>query len=182
MKKLLFILLMCVMASLSIAQVSEPEYVGQVLLLTSDSTTILLDKEAWTTKSKSSHYGMIPIPGSSLLDKTKMLTIIKGNESKVSVPAGQVRFIIKASDNNLDPTSILGIYKFEAKKKTRERKTGEVSLLTGASLSVGGTDVQFKAVKYGKSSYLVEAVLEPGEYAIDIVGNNAMMSTFHTTE
>ena len=41
----------------------EPEYIGQVVILNADSTTVLLQKEAASMKTKSSNWGLLPIPG-----------------------------------------------------------------------------------------------------------------------
>lgn len=43
---------------------SEPEFIGQVVVVNADSTTTLLQKEATKVKTGSTKFGYIPIPGS----------------------------------------------------------------------------------------------------------------------
>ena len=61
----------------------EPEYIGQVVILNADSTTVLLQKEAVSMKTKSSNWGLLPIPGSGMLDKAKTKLTIKGKENQI---------------------------------------------------------------------------------------------------
>ena len=49
----------------------EPEYIGQVSLVQSANSQVILEKEEAEMKTKTSGFGYIPIPGSSLLDKGK---------------------------------------------------------------------------------------------------------------
>ena len=74
MKKLFATFTLAILTIVGYAQSQnlEPEYVGQVAVVNADSTTTLLDKEITTLKSKSSMWGLVPVPGSSLLDKSKM--------------------------------------------------------------------------------------------------------------
>ena len=177
---------MAILFAATVAQaqvtVTEPEFVGQVLFVTSDTTAVALQKESWTTGSSSTHIGAVlgaVVPGAALLDKTKMVSVIAGPAAAQEFACTTARFIIRAKDNDLDPTGCVGIYKFVAnKKKNRERKMAEMSLLSGTSFNTGATDVIFTAQKYGESSYLVEATFEPGEYAIDLQGSGNAMSTF----
>ena len=171
-------------ATVAQAQVTvpEPEYVGQVVFLTSDTTAVALQKEPWTTGSSSSHIGAVlgaVVPGAALLDKTKMVTTIAGPAAAQEFACTTARFIVRAKDNDIDPTGCVGIFKYVVnKKKNRERKMAEMGLLSGTSFNIGATDVVFTAKKYGESSYLIEATFEPGEYAIDIQGSGNAMSLF----
>ena len=61
--------------------VPEPEYKGQVAVINTDSTTTLLQKETGEHKAKSSAFALVPIPGASLLDRTKAYLTVKGAES-----------------------------------------------------------------------------------------------------
>lgn len=163
-------------------RIEEPEYVGQVVFLTSDTTAVALQKESWTTGSSSTHIGAVlgaVIPGAAMLDKTKMVSTIAGPAAAQEFACTTARFIIRAKDNDMDPTGCVGIYRFVVnKKKNRERKMAEMGLLSGTSFNTGATDVVFTAKKYGESSYIIEAAIEPGEYAIDLQGSGNAMSTF----
>ena len=66
MKKLFFTAVLMAMTVICFAQSKNivPEYVGQVAILNPDSTLTVVTKEAGSIKTKSSKWGMIPIPGS----------------------------------------------------------------------------------------------------------------------
>lgn len=70
MKNLLMAVVMLITCTTSMAQgIKEPEYIGQVALVQSDSSQVVLVKEEAEMKTKITGFGYIPIPGSSLLDK-----------------------------------------------------------------------------------------------------------------
>lgn len=80
MKKLMVAMTMFVISSSASAQnVKEPEYNGQVAVLQEDSSLVVLQKEVAQMKTKTSGFGYIPIPGSSLLDKGKSCRVSGGN-------------------------------------------------------------------------------------------------------
>lgn len=144
----------------------EPEYNGQVAIVNSDSTTTLLKKETVKMKTKSTNFGLIPLPGSGLLDKAKMKMTLKGAEAPVSVKAGRLTLILKASTNEEDPARMFSIIKLEVGKKDRSYVAGEFGL-GGASYSIGQSNVPFLTKKYGKNCYLIVIEnAEPGEYAV----------------
>lgn len=146
--------------------VSEPEFIGQVKLLTSDSTGIILEKEKASMKSKSTHFGMIPIPGASLLDKTKTCMSLSGSSAKNTVPSGTVRFIIRVERTDVDPSTFLRILKFDVKKKSRESKISEVGILQGFNIDLNSTSA-YDVQKYGQSSLLITMKdVQPGQYGI----------------
>ena len=101
MKKSIITLVIAMVAMSSFAQSKsiEPEYIGQVVILNADSTTTLLQKETAKMKTKSSKWGMLPIPGASMLDKSKVKLTIKGTEAPVKVKAGALTLIIKTGNN-----------------------------------------------------------------------------------
>lgn len=168
MKNLFFFTAIMLSIICAKAQVSvpEPEFIGQVVLLTSDSTAVLLPKEKSTMKSKSTHFGMIPIPGASLLDKTKVNTVFQGKESSVTTDSGTVRFIMRVEKPDLDPSSYLRIVKFQVKKNNREITTAETGLFQGIHLDLSSTD-SYEVKKYKDSSLLITLRnVEPGQYGI----------------
>ena len=87
MKKYLLSLAMLFTLSSAIAQSEklEPEFIGQVVVVNADSTTTLLQKEATKMKTSSTKFGYIPLPGTSLLDKSKVNMTVKGKESYLVV-------------------------------------------------------------------------------------------------
>lgn len=169
MKKLM-VSIVSVMVAMTITAQSknfEPEYIGQVVVINADSTTTLLQKEQTTLKTKSSKFGMIPIPGSSLLDKAKANLTVKGTESMTVLPKGRITFVIKAENNNKDPKDVFGIFQFEVKKKNREYLLAEVGTLSGANSTMSFNNVPSVVKKCGDNCYMVVIEnAEPGQYAV----------------
>lgn len=179
MKKLIIPIVMMFIANISFGQttVPEPEYIGQVVVLNADSTTTLLQKETATVKTKSSKWGMIPIPGSGLLDKAKVKLTLKGKEAPVSVKAGTIILIVKAASNETDPRQVFGIMKLDVEKKARTFPMGDYSLMGGSNTTLSYNNVQYTAEKYGNSSYIITiSNAEAGEYAVNT--DFSQMSTF----
>ena len=140
MKKLMISIVTMFIANISFGQVTapEPEYVGQVVVVNADGTTTLLQKETASIKTKSSKWGMIPVPGSGLLD------------------------------NETDPRQVFGIMKLDVEKKARTFPMGDYSLMGGSNTTLSYNNVQFTAEKYGNSSYIVVIDnAEAGEYAVN---------------
>lgn len=180
MKKLMMIIvsMMAAMSGFSQTVIAEPEFIGQVVVVNADSTTMLLQKEQASMKSSSTNFGLIPIPGSGLLDKTKTNMVVKGKEAPVTLKQGRLTFIVRAEKNDIDPTGVMGVFQFEVKKGKRHFKIAEGSLTGGFDFSISFNNVKYVAKKYGENSYLV--VIEnaqPGEYGI-ILNDIHNISTF----
>lgn len=178
MKHLILTSALFLAATFGYAQnISEPEYKGQVALVNADSTTTLLQKEVGEHKAKSSAFGMIPIPGSSLLDKTKAYLSVKGNESPNKISSKKFSLIIRVKDNSEEPKNAFGIFKFETKKK--ERRYQMLSYGFGSSsTNTNFTTVDYEVKKFGTSSYLVTlSNLETGEYGV-VAGDFSSIATF----
>lgn len=91
MKNLMMAVVGVVTCTTSMAQgIQEPEYIGQVALVQSDSSQVVLVKEEAEMKTKTSGFGYIPIPGSSLLDKGKTFLRVKGDTSPNKIAKGEV--------------------------------------------------------------------------------------------
>jgi hypothetical protein len=180
MKKKLFALTLLAMAMNAFAQTRnlEPEFIGQVVVINADSTTTLLQKEQTSIKSSSSKFGMIPIPGTGFLDKTKVNLTVKGAESKTVLPKGRLTFVIKTGDNKKDPKDVFGIFQFEVKKSKRQYQLAEAGVLSGIQSTMNFNSVPSEAKKYGEDCYLVVIEnAEPGQYAI-ITTDISQVSTF----
>ncbi len=180
MKKLVISIVSVMIAMSSFAQSKnfEPEYIGQVVVVNADSTTTLLQKEQAAMKTSSSKFGMIPIPGSGLLDKSKVNLTVKGAESKTVFPKGRLTFIIKTGKNDVDPKSMFGIFQFEVKKGKRQYKLAEAGVLSGIQSTMTFNTVPSEAKKYGEDCYLVVIEnAEPGQYAFTTT-DISQVSTF----
>ena len=180
MKKLIFSITALVLTASVHAQqvtVQEPEYKGQVAVINADSTTTLLQKENGVHKAKSSAFSLVPIPGASLLDRTKAYLTVKGAESPNKISSKKFSLIIRVKDNSEEPKNAFGIFKFETKKKERRFKMADIGF-GSASATTNFTTVDYEAKKYGSSSYLVTLHdLPAGEYGVVANGFDSI-STF----
>ena len=187
MKKISITLLMSACLVLNInaqVTVAEPDFSEETLYLTSDSTGIILKRENGYVKTKA---------GASLyltgIGKVKSRLTIDGAKSINEIKAKPTtRLIIKAKDNSTDPNSFINIFMFEINKKERRYQLAEAGTLSATKTS-NLASVDFKAKKYGESSYLIQLEdLKPGEYGI-IIGDpntqntkNGMKVTTFTVE
>lgn len=168
MKNLMMAVVMLITCTTSMAQgIQEPEYIGQVALVQSDSSQVVLVKEEAEMKTKTSGFGYIPIPGSSLLDKGKTFLRVKGDTSPNKIAKGEVQLIVRVKDNNEDLKNSIGVFQFETKKKERRFTLAKVGLLSGMKATTSFNTVPYEAKKIGASSYMVTIVnLQPGEYGV----------------
>ena len=188
MKKLFLIIIAAFFTATGvIAQnvtVTEPEFAEETLLLTSDSQGVKLSRENGTIKTKA---------GASLyltgIGKVKSRLTLKGIKSTSKAVGGSTtRLIIKAADNKTDPNSFISVFKFEVKGKERRYQLAEAGTLSKTE-SNNLSSVEYKAKKYGESSYyIVLEDLTAGEYGI-VIGDpnhentkNAMNVTTFTVE
>ena len=168
MKRIVLLLFGVFVGMYANAQVTatEPEFSEETLLLTSDSEGVILKRENGYVKTKA---------GASLyltgIGKVKSRLTLDGVNSINTVTASRTtRLILKAKDNTTDPNSFINIFKFEIYKKERRFQLAEVGTLSAAKTN-NIASVEFKAKKYGESSYLIQLEdLEPGEYGI-IIGD-----------
>ena len=173
MKRFLLTSVVAVMAFSAMAQqvsVEEPEFAEQSLVLTSDSTFVMLPRESASLKAKAS--ASLYLTG---IGKVKSRITLKGENSNVVVKqAPAIRLIVKASDNKTDPKSFISFFKFEVKTNKRQALVAEVGTFTGASEN-SLSNIDFNAKKYGESSYLISLDnLEPGEYGLLLGDPNAL--------
>ena len=186
MKKifLLFVMLICGISINAQVTVSEPEFADETLLLTSNGQGVLLKRENGTVKTKA---------GASLylvgIGKVKSRLTLAGVHSASTIKgAATTRLIIRAKDNTTDPNSFISIFKFDVTKKERRYQLAESGTLSKTETN-NLSSVEFKAKKYGKSSYLLLLEdLQPGEYGI-VIGDpnntnekNSMKVTTFTVE
>lgn len=178
---------LCTMFNVSAQEVTvaEPEFADETLLLVSNSEGALLKRENGTIKTKA---------GASLfltgIGKVKSRLTLAGAQSiNTARGSSTTRLIIKAKDNATDPNSFINIFKFEIyNKKERRYQLAEVGTLSKAETN-NLSSIDFKAKKYGESSYLIQIDdLTPGEYGI-VLGDpnndnkkNGMKVTTFTVE
>ena len=177
MKKNLFTFLAGLLISVTaFAQtVKEPEFIGGVYLLTSDSTFVQLTKTPATFKAKGGLSMMVPLAGA-----VKSYMIVKGTQADIRLAPGDgpVQFIVRAANNDYDPSGMISIMRFEVKKKERRVFMNQVSLLRGTSSeSLDGLPYKFE--KYGEHSYKITMdSIQPGEYGIMINEGEGTTNSF----
>lgn len=144
-------------------KVKEPDFIGETLLLFSDSTSLLLQRESATIKIKSNAGQYLTGIG-----KVKLHLSLAGVKSvNPAIVSSPICFIVKAKDNSIDPNSFISIFKFDIyKNKERRYQVAERSTFSEVKIN-HFSFVKFKAKKYGKSSYLVLLDnLPSGEYGM----------------
>ncbi len=170
MKKITLILLtfICLHANAQVS-IAEPEFIGQIIALTTDSTGILLGKESGQVKTKAG--ASVYLTG---IGSVKTRITLEGAKAKVQLPkADEIRLVIRCVDNQSDPLSIISVTSFEVKKDQRRAEIAKANTFGGSSSNTMDT-IDFNAKKYGESSYLVVlSNLQAGEYGIMVSNPNA---------
>lgn len=174
MKRILFVVMTTVLSTLCTNLYSqtaeEPEFIGECIVLKPDNTTALLEKHVTQTRS-AMNAGMIITGFGSVKSKLQIDGCCSATKLKSS---DEIKFIVRAVDNNTDPMAIVKIFEFDSNKKYRRAEV--------ASMNNWGTTktnklhyLNFTAKKYGKSSYLIILKDKPaGEYGITISNPNAV--------
>ena len=128
--------------------------------------------ESWKWHRKSKAGASLYLTG---IGKVKTRLTLQGAQSTSKAKgASTTKLIIKAVNNTTDPNSFISIFKFEVKGKERRYQLAESGTLSKTEEN-NLSSVEYKAKKYGQSSYLlVLEDLQPGEYGI-VIGdpNNA---------
>ena len=146
----------------------EPNFIGEVILISPDNTPMLLEKSSVQIKTKANASTFIVGIG-----KAKSKITIDGPKASTRIPnSADIKLLVKAVDNASDPMSIINVFKMEASKK--ERKAELSSLSTFGSHSSNNLELmKFKAVKFRDSSYLITLVdMVPGEYGVTVKNPN----------
>ena len=180
MKKLLFITLLfsCIALNAQI-RIEEPEFSGNVVFVNdSIGDGIKLEIQTASIKTNSNGAAYVPVVG-LFAGKATSKNAIQGTASTVQIDKRtKVQFIIKVSDNSVDPVTVINIFKLKVEKNKRTLDVASASAL-GSSKSGDITYLPFQGKKYGKSSYLLTIEnIEPGEYAITLANRRDIFNTF----
>lgn len=172
MRKLIVLLALTAFSLSGNAQskVKEAEFIGNVRYLQEDSTTLNLDKSVVKVKTKASGSKMWWGVGSQ-----KAFFEVPGKTSKCVISRmgkdylhGYYDFIIRTSDNEIDPSSIILVFKYELKGGNRRVQLGKVHNRFGNS-EYGAETLAFEGKKFGKSSYIITLQgLQAGEYGVSV--------------
>ena len=182
MKYIKIILPLILVSNIVLSQelnIPEPEWAGNILFV-NDSLNIgekLEMKKAYQeTKAGASMY----IVG---VGKVKTKSVIKGNTSQTVIKeTDSIQFIIKNTTNDIDPNSIINIFKLNSTENKRYVETSSLGTYSGAE-QMNIKFLQFQAKKYGKTSYLITIPkIKNGEYAITLANsrNNFNLFTIRT--
>ena len=116
--------------------------------------------------------GSVASSASALAGSVGMDIVFEGKESPFTVSANDatLRFLVKATDNSVDPLGLYRIVRFTGSKKDRRIQWMEIepSLLGGEEAKNGGY-ISFVGHKYGTQSYILSvpsSELSKGEYGI----------------
>lgn len=172
MKKILCICFCALMSfNQAIAQtdIPEPDFIGEVLYVSSNGEAQLLQKQIakLQTRASASMYivGLGEIVSKLVVEGKNSTSVIDLNDD--------FSFIVRAVDNNSDPLSIIKIFKFTqfSSSNTRKAEVSSVGTFTGAESNKDY--LPFTAKKYGEHSYLIKLTdLQEGEYGITVSNPN----------
>jgi hypothetical protein len=149
-------------------QVSEPQYIGVFYTLSSTGLTELERRNA-QIKSKSNIF----------TSSAKGYIQIEGGKSSVRFKAGEtVMFIVKVSNRNRDPMTLIRLLRFDSHKDSRTITVSEASAqIWGGKASIKPLrSIGFDVEKYGDSSFkiVLNGGLPPGEYALDSIESSGL--------
>ena len=152
----------------AMAQIDEPDFVGDAYLIGGTGEVTPLDKElAAYTRG---------ISWSANSFDAVSLEIV-GGKARTRVSQGSTfKLLVRAVDNNSDPLSIITIYRLKASKKKRTTVLSENNAGTMMkSRTHTKNQLVFSGKKYGTSSYLITiSGAEPGEYGIMVANPNSV--------
>lgn len=170
MKKLFvsFVLATFAIGGFAQSKVKEADFVGNVRVLNADSTTTNLDKYSAQVKTKAT--------GSKIwwgIGSSKAFAVVPGATSNCILQSGQaIELLVRSTNNELDPTSIVQVFQYEVKGKNRRAHMRKVNNLYGNS-SIGLESMSFEGKKFGKSSYIITLpALNAGEYGVYVRNPN----------
>ncbi len=152
----------------------EPDFVGQVLIVPSNvnevEQPILAEQQKAATKVKGGFYA-----------KAKGYNYVTGANSPVKIFENRmIQLIVRASDNERTPLSVINIFKLDSNEKENVRV---LLYNSGGTFSATKTEVDFipfTAEKYGYKSYIISFPhsLSPGEYAVTIDTQREIFNLF----
>ena len=152
-------------------EIQEPEFIGETIAIV-NGKDIPLEKKTIQTKTNANASAYIFGIG-----KVKTKLTVEGCCSSVKLKKdSKIEFITKAVDNNTDPKSIIAIFPFsEVGKKDRKLEVSSLSTFFGGSSNNNVKYIDFRAKKYGKSSYILTLEnLPEGEYGLTLNNPNSL--------
>ncbi|MBY0432800.1 MAG: hypothetical protein K2U26_01690 [Cyclobacteriaceae bacterium] len=152
-------------------KILEPEFAGDIALLRDGSNDLeTLEKIQSAGRSKGGAYS-----------KIKSMAVVPGLASRVRVHnRDKYSFIVKWTSNEIDPRSIINIFKLEKDEKKGERFVLIATAGTYSGLKSTIEFIPFKYEKYGEKSYRIwfDQNMEPGEYALTLSDSRNLFNLF----
>lgn len=150
--------------------IEEPEFVGEVNYIKPDQSVVLLEKANAQTRS-AMNAGMVITGFGSYKNKLQL----DGCCASTKIPAGtEIKFVVRAVDNNTDPLAIIKIFQFETNNKYRRAEMSRVNTF-GTTKTNQLKYLGFTGKKFGNNSYLITLKDKtPGEYGITVSNPNAL--------
>ncbi|MDO4756224.1 MAG: hypothetical protein Q4A54_07770, partial [Parabacteroides sp.] len=135
----------CMSLCMYAQQINEPQFIGEVLLVKSNSTAIPLEKMSATIKTKAG--ASVYLTG---IGSIKSRIHVNGAQSKVrcSQADGPIVLIVRAANNENDPNSFIRVFNFEQKSNERRAEMSKVNTFAGSSDN-NFSYIEYNAEKYG---------------------------------
>lgn len=169
MTKNYLLLIILFIASTISAQKFEPKWVGEVVLLDTETDTVMQPTEKSLVKIKTKQSAGRLLVG---IGNIRQKIYIDGASSPVQTdPTKPITLVVKCKDNESDPSSFIQIVKFEKGKKDRKSELFNVNWL-GDTSEGNMKIVPFEADAYGKSSYILTMAPNVGEFGVRILNPN----------
>lgn len=165
-KKSIIFVLLFLLQSFVLAQIKEPDFIGDAYLLSKQGDRITLDKEI------AAYTAGVSFQANSW---NALSLEINGGQAKTRVAAGEpIKLVVRAHDNDTDPLSFIRIYRLQSKKKKRMTVLSEDNSGTFMkSRTHTKNQLFFVGEKYGSASYLLTIdEIEPGEYGVVVSNPN----------
>ena len=125
MRQLLFIFTLLFALTANAQKIKEADFSGNVRAFLPDSSIVMLDKTNVQVKTKAT--------GSKIwwgIGSSKAFIEVPGNEAKAKFKTDSgFQLVVKVSDNNIDPSSVVMLFKMEVKGKNRRGQMGKRQLL-----------------------------------------------------
>ena len=165
-------------------RLSEPQYTGKIIFVNGDEGVSLEQQKA---SSKAKGGASLYLTGIGKVTGTNNL---KGVKSPVRIQkSNKYQFIVRVTDNNIDPFQLLNIFKLEQKIKSNTTKSYRFIETTSAATFSGSSSmdidfIQFDATKYGDYSFLItiSQPMEATEYAMTLEGSRELFNMFGIDE
>ena len=154
--------------------ISEPDYVGTVLLL-DESGKVLGTLENQKVANRTNFDAGVYLIG---IGSARSREYVKGKSSPLRIKKGKILLLAKVTNNQFNPNETIEIFKLNQGRKDR-------SIVVSESFSLGGTKsndldyLSFKAYAYKSSSFLIELNIDQaGEYAVALDGLRSNLNLF----